>query len=81
VISNNQLRARGNSGRDGLATLFKHSRMDVRVTAAAFLLRYKTAEAMAVLEEAATKEGLAAFEAQECLKRWREGGVWQLDPE
>ncbi|MBZ4336767.1 DUF2019 domain-containing protein, partial [Corallococcus sp. AS-1-12] len=38
------LRERGDAGRDALAALFSHARMDVRVTAAAFLLRHKTAE-------------------------------------
>ena len=48
-----KLLAHGNPGRDALAVLLKHERMDVRVMAAAHLLRYRTAEAKAVLEEAA----------------------------
>jgi hypothetical protein len=60
--------------------LFKHPRMDVRVAAAAHLLRHRTAEARAVLQEIAKGEGLAAFEAGEALKRWEEG-TWALDPE
>ncbi|MGE6756784.1 DUF2019 domain-containing protein [Corallococcus interemptor] len=75
-----ELRARGNEGREALCVLLKHPRMDVRATAAAFLLRYRTAEARAVLEEAARGEGLVAFGAQETLKGWDEG-VWDLDPE
>ncbi|QDE69442.1 hypothetical protein BHS09_22030 [Myxococcus xanthus] len=75
-----RLRAHGNAGRDALATLFANPRMDVRTAAAALLLRYKTAEARAVLEEAAKGEGLIPFEAQEALKRWDEG-TWALDPE
>jgi hypothetical protein len=54
--------------------------MDVRVTAAAFLLRYRTAEAKAVLEEAAKGEEMVPFEAQQALLRWEEG-TWALDPE
>lgn len=54
--------------------------MDVRTAAATYLLRYRTAEAKAVLEEAAKGEGLIPFEAQEALKRWAEG-AWSLDPE
>lgn len=70
----------GDAGRDALVVLFKHSRMDVRVMAAAYLLRHRTAEASAVLVEAAKGEGLAAFGASETLKRWEEG-TWALDPD
>ena len=75
-----KLRAHGDAGRDALARLLKHPRMDVRVTAAACLLRHRTAEAKAVLEEAARGEGMIPFEAQEALKRWEEG-TWALDPD
>ena len=75
-----KLRAHGNAGRDALATLFTHPNMDVRTTAAAFLLRYRTPEAKAILEEAAKGKGLVAFESSEALKRWEEG-TWALDPE
>jgi hypothetical protein len=75
-----KLRAQGNPGRDALAALFTHPRMDVRAAAAAYLLRYRTAEARAVLQEVAKGEGLAAFEASESLKRWEEG-AWTLDAE
>ncbi|RKG62756.1 DUF2019 domain-containing protein [Corallococcus sp. AB011P] len=74
-----RLRAHGDVGRDALATLFDHPSMDVRTAAAALLLRYRTAEAKAVLEEAAKGKGLIPFEAQEALKRWEEG-TWSLDP-
>ncbi|MCY1019828.1 DUF2019 domain-containing protein [Pyxidicoccus sp. MSG2] len=70
----------GDTGRDALAVLLKHPRMDVRVMAAAHLLRYCTVEAKAVLEEAAKGDGMVPFEAQQCLKRWEEG-TWALDPE
>ena len=75
-----KLRAQGNAGRDALATLLQHPRMDVRVMAAAHLLRYRTAEARAVLEDAAKGEGMIPFGAQQALKRWEEG-TWALDPE
>lgn len=75
-----KLRTHGDAGRDALAALFTHPRMDVRVKAAAYLLRHRTAEAQAVLKEAARGEGLAAFSASEALKRWEEG-TWSLDPE
>jgi hypothetical protein len=74
-----KLCAHGDAGRDALATLFTHPNMDVRTTAAAFLLRYRTAEAKAILEEAAKGEGLVAFASAQALKRWEEG-TWALDP-
>lgn len=70
----------GDAGRDELAVLFIHPRMDVRVSAAAYLLRYRTAEALAILEEAAKGEGLVPFEASQVLKNWR-SGTWALDPD
>ncbi|MFL5347223.1 MAG: DUF2019 domain-containing protein [Hyalangium sp.] len=75
-----KLRDHGNAGRDALAVLLEHPRMDVRVTAAACLLRHRTAEAKRVLEEAAKGEGMIPFEAQQALQRWEEG-TWALDPE
>jgi hypothetical protein len=75
-----KLQAQGNAGRDALAVLFKHPRMDVRVMAAAFLLRHRTAEAKAVLREAAQGKGMIPFCAQQALLRWEEG-TWALDPE
>ncbi len=74
-----KLLAHGNTGRDALLVLLKHERMDVRVMAAAHLLRYRTADARAVLEEAARGEGMIPFCAQQALKRWEEG-TWALDP-
>lgn len=74
-----KLCAHGDVGRDALATLFVHPNMDVRTTAAAFLLRYRTAEAKTILEEAAKGEGLVAFASSQALKRWEEG-TWALDP-
>lgn len=72
--------AHGDAGRDALAVLLKHPRMDVRVMAAAHLLRHRTVEAKAVLEEAAKGEGLVPFEAGQALQRW-EDGTWALDLE
>lgn len=74
-----KLRAHGDVGRDALAVLFQHPRMDVRAMAAAYLLRHRTTEAKAVLADISKGEGLAAFGASEALKRWEEG-VWALDP-
>jgi hypothetical protein len=75
-----ELRAHGDAGRAALATLFTHQRVDVRVAAASFLLRYRTTEAKAILEEIAKRKGFFAFEAGQALKRWEEG-TWALDPE
>jgi hypothetical protein len=72
-------RARGEVGWDAFATLLKHPDVDVRTLAATYLLARRTAEARAVLEEAAKGEGLVAFEAAESLKRWDEG-AWDLGP-
>lgn len=46
---------------------------------AVFGLRHRTAEAKAVLEEAAKGEGMVPFEAKQALLRWEEG-TWALDP-
>lgn len=74
-----KLCAHGDAGRDALASLFSHPNMDVRTTAATFLLRHRTAEARAILEEAAKGKGLVAFASAQALKRWEEGS-WALDP-
>jgi len=75
-----KLRARGNEGREALATLLHDNRADVRVMAAAYLLRYKTEQARAVLEAEAKGRGFVAFGAAQALQRWKEG-TWALDPE
>jgi hypothetical protein len=75
-----KLRAHGNAGRDALASLLAHPRMDVRVMAAAYLLRYRTTEAKRVLEDAAKREGMIPFIASQILKNW-EDGTWALDPD
>jgi hypothetical protein len=74
------LRSAGDAGRNALAVLLQHPRPDVRVKVAAFLLRYRTAEAKAVLEAAARGDGMAAIGATMTLKHWEEG-TWNLDPE
>jgi hypothetical protein len=75
-----ELRKHGVAGRDALVPLLRDSRVVVRTTAAAFLLRHCTAQAIAVLEEAARGTGMDAFSAQQALERWSEG-TWALDPE
>ncbi|NJL18261.1 MAG: DUF2019 domain-containing protein [Nitrospira sp.] len=73
------LRERGDVGRDALLPLLSHARADIRGTAAAFLLRHRNEEAIAVLKELARGEGMDAFGAQQTLARWSEG-TWSLDP-
>jgi hypothetical protein len=74
-----KLRSAGDAGRDALTVLLKHPRQDVRVKAAAFLLRYRTAEAKAVLKAAADGTGISSISALMTLKYWQEG-TWNLDP-
>ncbi len=72
------LQSLGDRGRDALVPLMREGRADVRGMAAAFLLRYRTSEARAVLQELASGKGFAAFGASEALERW-EDGTWALD--
>jgi len=74
-----KIRTIGNAGRDALASLLTHSRGDVRVMAATFLLRHRTEDALEVLRAEATGEGIVAFGASEAIKRWEEG-TWTIDP-
>lgn len=74
-----KLRSAGDAGREALSVLLKHPYPEVRVKAAAFLLRYRTEEARAVLEAAASGNGIAAIGAIMTLKRW-DDGTWNLDP-
>jgi hypothetical protein len=74
-----KLRAFGDAGRDALATLFTHPRPDVRMAAASYLLRYRTIEATAILQELSQGDGLISFEAAQVLNYWKEG-TWSLDP-
>ncbi len=78
IAAYKELRAQGEAGRDALATLLTHPRMDVRVRAALYLLSDRPAEAGPVLEEAAKSEGMVPFEAAQALKSWREG-TWSLE--
>jgi hypothetical protein len=70
----------GDQGRGALSSLFTHPRADVRIAAAAFLLRYDHNRAKRVLETEAKRTGPDAFVASQALKRW-EDGTWDLDPE
>lgn len=74
-----KLRMLGDVGRDAMLPLLKHPSSDVRTMAAAYLLRYRTREALDVLRKEAAGQGLIAFESSEAIKRWEEG-TWTLDP-
>ncbi|HEX5748811.1 MAG TPA: hypothetical protein VFZ09_21395 [Archangium sp.] len=78
IAAYKKLRDHGEAGRDALARLLTHSRMDVRVYAAGFLLGDRPEQALPVLREAAKGEGLIPFEASQALKYWDEG-TWSLD--
>jgi|SRR6218665_541675 len=73
-----KLRDHGEAGRDALAQLLVHPRMDVRVNAAVCLLSDRPEQAKPVLEEAAKGEGMIPFVASQALKCWEEGN-WSLD--
>jgi len=68
----------GDRGREALARLFTHSWPRVRVVAAAFLLRYKHAEAMQLLEEMSKEPGMIGFGAERSIYNWN-NGYWELD--
>ncbi|KFA91023.1 DUF2019 domain-containing protein [Archangium violaceum] len=73
-----KLRAQGDAGRDSLATLLTHPRMDVRVKAATYLLSERPEQAKPVLQDAAKGTGMIPFLAAQTLKYWEEG-TWSLD--
>jgi len=75
-----ELRSYGSEGRDALAALFYDTRPEVRVMAAAYLLRHCHNEARKILENEAKGMDVVAFGAQQTLQRWEEG-AWSLDPE
>src|SRR2546423_9727210 len=63
----------GEPGIACLANLLQDKREEVRAAAAAFLLPYRTSEALRVLEEASKGKGLVVFGAIATLGRWRAG--------
>jgi hypothetical protein len=75
-----KLRSTGDRGRDALAELLEDGRQEVRVMAAAYLLRHCEDRARTVLEAESRGSGLVAFGAAQALQRWKEG-KWALDPE
>lgn len=69
----------GNQGRDLISKLLYDNDDGVRLMTASFLLRYKTKESIKVLTELSKGTGILSFDANEALKRWKEGN-WDLDP-
>jgi hypothetical protein len=78
IAAYKKLRDHGEAGRDALAGLLTHPRMDVRVYAAGCLLSDRPEQALPILREAAKGEGLIPFEASQVLKYW-DAGTWSLD--
>lgn len=74
-----KLREIGDPGREALSGLMEHPRLDVRVAAAGFLLRYRTDAALQVLRMASGGTGMIPFVASQAIARW-EDGTWNLDP-
>ena len=79
VAAVEQLFAMGDKGRAALSRLFRHEEAQVRVAAAAWLLRSHYNEARALLEAEGKHAGIVGFQAQQALLRW-DSGEWQLDP-
>jgi len=72
------LAALGNDGLSALATLLDDDRVVVRVTAASYLVHFKTDKALKVLNTAKNEERAIAMLAIVTLKRWETGSY--LDP-
>ena len=78
IKSFDEIRKIGDSVKEKMKKLLVHENDGIKVTAASFLLRYCTYEAMNVLKEISKKPGIIGFEAQEFIKRWEEGS-WSLN--
>ena len=68
-----QLRALGNSGRDELEKLLKHSNDSVRLWAATHSLRDNEIKAKSALNALAKSNGILSFSAEMVLTEW-DGG-------
>jgi len=68
----------GDYAKEQFAVLLIHEDVRVRSSAACFLLKYKHKEAKKALVEISKGDDITAFEAGQCLKRWKEG-EWHLD--
>jgi hypothetical protein len=68
----------GDKGRESLLQLINDDDIGVREMAAVFLLKYRTTEAVKVLEKIAKGNDIIAMGAKQALENWRDG-AWQLD--
>ena len=68
----------GYEAKEVLAQQLHHPNPSARSAVAAFLLKFRHEEAMAVLKELAKGDGLVPFQCQEAIKRWEEG-TWSLE--
>ncbi len=75
-----KLFAMGRVGREALARLLNNEDRGVRCMAAVYLLGYRHAQSMSVLEEVSKGTDLIAYGAQQTIKAW-ENGEWSWDSE
>ncbi len=75
VAAARALLAGGKGEVDRFATLLTHDHNDVRVMAAAFLLKERTEEAVAALRPLAKGSGIAALGAKMTLERYERGDL------
>src|SRR5690349_18772019 len=73
IAAARQLLAGGEAAIDRFATLLSHESPNVRVSAAAWLLKDRTEQAVAAFRPIAETEGLAALGAVCTLKRYERG--------
>jgi uncharacterized protein DUF2019 len=67
------IQTHGDAGRQALVSLLKDEDLGVRISAAAHLLKTDPDKAKPVLEEAARKPGLLAFNAKMTLREYERG--------
>jgi hypothetical protein len=70
-----ELLTQGEEGLSAFAKLLTDPRIEVRTTAAAYLIPFKTNESIAVLKFSAEGKGIVALGAIMALKRWEEEHV------
>lgn len=73
-----QIRKLGDNAREALLRLALNSEPEVAVRAAVFSLKYNPGLALKVLGRLSMIKGMVGFQAQEAIKRWKEG-EWQLE--
>jgi hypothetical protein len=68
----------GEDARKALLDLVDTEVLPIAAMAATYSLKYRPERALAVLEKIAKEPGLIGFEAEQAIKRWKEGS-WQLE--